>query len=185
MKRPAFLEGVAVAVLAALLGGGLHAVFAVMFSPGAAARLLVAALNLGYILYLLTHSSGRVGRITALASWSVLAIAAWWLAPSLPVYALLHLAALWLVRSLYFQGGILAGLLDGGLCGLGLGAALAALIQTGSIVLAIWCFFLTQALFTAIPAGWPGKTVPDRLIDDRFEQAHRSAEAALRRILSI
>ncbi|HLF97258.1 MAG TPA: hypothetical protein VI457_08955 [Methylococcaceae bacterium] len=185
MKRPSFLEGVAVALLAALLGGGLHTLLGLMFSPGSAARLLIAALGLGYLLYLLTRSGGRVGRITALASWGLMAFAAWWLAPSLPVYALLHLAAIWLIRALYFQGGILAALLDGGLCGLGLGAALAALIQTHSIALAIWCFFLTQALFTAIPNRWPGKNPIQPVSDDRFEQAHRSAEAALRRLLSI
>lgn len=184
MNRPTFLEGVAVALLATFLGGGLYVVLTAMFPPGVAARLLMAALSLGYLLYLLTRSSGKTGRLTALAGWGILAILAWWLAPSLPLYSLLHLAFIWLVRSLYFQGGVLAGLLDGGLCGLGLAAAFAALLRSGSPALAIWCFFLVQALFAVIPAVWPGKNAAVSLPDDRFDQAHRSAEAALRRLLT-
>ena len=185
MNRPTFLEGVVVALLAAVLGGSLHVVLTAMFSPTVTARLLIAALSLGYVLYLLTRSRGKTGRLTALTGWGALAVLAWWLAPSLPLYALQHLVFIWLVRSLYFQGGVLAGLLDGGLCGLGLAVALAALLRSGSPALAIWCFFLVQALFSAIPAGWPGKNAAVSLPDDRFEHAHRSAEAALRRLTSI
>jgi hypothetical protein len=185
MNRPTFLEGAIFALLAAALGGGLHVVLAMTFVPSIAGRLLIAALSFGYLLYLLSRSRGKTGRITALAGWGVLAVLAGWLAPSLTLYALLHLAFVWLLRSSYFQSSVLAGLLDGGLCGAGMVAAFAAFIQTGSVALAIWCFFLVQALFIAIPAGWPGKTPPVSRADDRFEQAYRSAEAALRRLLSI
>lgn len=184
MKRPSFLEGAGVALVAALAGGSLHTALLVLFSPALAARLVIAAVGFAYFLYLLGRNERKTGRISAVAGWLALALAAFWLAPSLPAYVLLHVAAVWLLRSLVIHGGILAALADGGLCVLGLGAALAALVQTGSPALALWCFFLVQALFAFIPAGWPGKSPVPAIPEDRFEQAHRSAEAALRRLVS-
>ena len=58
-------------------------------------------------------------------------------------------------------------------------AGVSAYLYTQSALLGIWCFFLTQSLFTLIPAapGLAGAAGPDR-----FEQAHRTAESALRRL---
>jgi len=182
MKRPGFLEGVIFALLAALPGGALHMALAALFPPGVAARLLIALVALAYLLYLLARSGGRIGRVSTVASWSVLALATWWLAPSVTLYALIHLLVIWLVRALYFHGGVPAALADAALCALGVVLALAALSRTGSVALGLWSFFLIQALFTAIPAGWPGKPPAAGPVADRFEQAHRNAEAALRRL---
>lgn len=184
MKRPTFFEGVAVALIAALLGGGLYGAATVLLAPATALRLLVAALGLGYGLYLSARSGARIGRLTLLALWSAVALAAWWLAPSLALYGLAHLAMVWLARSVYFHSGPLAALADGALCGIGALAGLAAALHTGSLALGIWCFFLVQALFAAIPPAWPARASAAQPAEDRFEQAHRKAEAALRRLLS-
>jgi hypothetical protein len=50
--------------------------------------------------------------------------------------------------------------------------------------LAIWCFFLVQALFIVIPKGarrTPGAAQAD---EDRFQQAYRVAESAVRNLSS-
>ena len=102
---------------------------------------------------------------------------------------MLHIGLIWLVRSLYFYASVVSALTDLGLSGLALAAAVWAVTHTGSLFLAIWCFFLVQALFVAIPHALSGKAAPgiqpaaDR--DDRFERAHRAAEAAVRKLSSI
>jgi hypothetical protein len=186
MSAPSFLEGVGVAVVASLAGSiGYWAFSAVL---GGGLRLVIAGLSLGYLLYLLARSRERVGRLTTLAAWSLTALALWWLQSPLSLYVLGHLGALWLVRSLYFHSGPLAALADLGLNAFALAAALWALGHTGSLLLALWCFFLVQALFVAIPARPPrecgdGAAEPD--LEAHFQQAQRTAEAALRRLSSV
>ncbi|MCC7413302.1 MAG: hypothetical protein IT495_16930 [Gammaproteobacteria bacterium] len=183
MTRPGFIEGVAVALIASLAGGVLY--FVLPVAPGTGAlRLLITAIALGYLLYLLRRSRKRIGRVTTLAAWALAALALWWLVPSLALYALAHLGLLWLVRSLYFYASALSSLADLGLTALGFAAAVWAAVQTHSVVLAIWCLFLVQALCAAIPAHWNtrGSGVTGSAAPDRFEHAHRAAEDAVRRL---
>jgi hypothetical protein len=188
MKRPTFFEGVAVALTASLVGGALYAALTPAFGSGAVLRLLIAGVSFGYVVYLLTRSRGRIGRPTALATWAVVAGAGWLLGLSLPLYLAVHLGAVWLIRSLYFHASLLAALLDLGLNGLGLGALIWAATLSGSLFLSIWCFFLVQALFVAIPARMhrgPAHVPPARGGEDRFERAYRVAQSALRKLSSI
>ena len=80
-----------------------------------------------------------------------MSVAIWLIEPPLLHYALIHLTSLWLIRSLYFHASILSTLLDFGVIALGLAVALWALIHSGSLLLSLWCFFLVQAVFVAIP----------------------------------
>ena len=69
-----------------------------------------------------------------------------------------------------------------------LAAGIWAATQTGSLFLSLWCFFLVQALFVAIPVNMNRKTAPgssQRDPEDRFQHAHRVAESALRRLSSL
>jgi hypothetical protein len=187
MKQPTFFEGVVVALVASLAGGVLYTALTSLFPGGAVLRLLIAGLALGYIIYLFSRSRERIGRLTALGFWTLAAGAAWWLVPSLSLYLLVHLGLVWLIRSLYFYSSVLSALADLGLGGLGLAAAVWASLHTGSLFPGIWCFFLLQALFVAIPASLERKAsrrqpAPDR--EDRFRRAHRAAEAAVRKLSS-
>ena len=63
-----------------------------------------------------------------------------------------------------------------------------AATETGSPFLSIWSFFLVQALFVAIPVRVGGnhrEPQPEDHHDERFERAHRAAQAALRRLSSV
>jgi len=186
MKRPGFFEGAGIGLVASLAGSVLFVVFAWVFSTPTGLRLLIALLGLAYTAYLLGRSGERVGRLATLALWLSAAGAVWLWQPSLPVYLLFHLGLIWLIRSLYFHASLLGALADLGLNGLALATALWAAERTGSVFLSLWCFFLVQALFTAIPA-WtrqPGLSA-DSPAEDAFQQAHRAAEAALRRLSSL
>ena len=188
MKRPDFMEGVALALGVSVLASVLFTVLGPVFGSAAVLRLLIATSSLVYVIYLLSRSRERVGRVTTLAAWVVAALALWWLEPPLLLYVLGHAGFIWLVRSLYFHAGVLSALADLGLNGLALVAAVWATLQAGSLFLSLWCFFLVQALFTGIPKRI-GRTPPNRRPDpddeDRFQHAHRVAEGALRKLTSV
>ena len=188
MKQPTFFEGVVLALAARLLGSVLYSVLSSVFPADAVVRLLIAAIGLAYVFYLLSRSRERVGRVTVVACWALAAGVIWFIAPPLLLYGLMHLGLIWLTRSLYFYSSVLSALADLGLNGLSLASAIWAAGQTGSVFLSLWCFFLVQALFVAIPARLNRsirETPAVREDEDRFQRAHRSAEAAVRKLSAI
>ena len=186
MNRPTFLEGVAVALVTSLLGSLMYAVLVPTFASGPVLRLLVAGIGLGYLIYLLRRSPERVGRITLAALWGVATAAIWLLELPLLSYLALHLGLIWLARSLCFYSSVLSALADLALSGAGLAAALWAASHSHSLFLGIWSLFLVQALFAFIPTNLQrrDKTAPPTE-PDRFDRAHRAAEAALRKLSSV
>lgn len=185
MNRPSFLEGVGVALLASLAGAALFTSLGLFLPSGAALRLVIAGLGLAYALYLMSRSQERLGRVTSLLVWLLVAGLTWLLAVPLPLYLLIHLGLLWLLRALYFYSSLLAALLDLGLLLLGLAMGLWAGSQAGSLFLSLWCFFLIQALFGALPAQLSAKPQASQQDSgERFAEAHRNAEAALRSLSS-
>ena len=183
MKHPTLLEGVAVALATSIAGSLLFSLIPLpLFNPPVL-RLLISVTGFIYSIYLLARSTEPVGRITAAVAWIMLGVACWILNFPLSLYLLIHLAAVWVIRSLYFHSGLLSALADLGLIGLGLSAAAWALKHTGSLFLAIWCFFLAQALFVFIPRPMPGGTMrPAGRSEDKFERAYSNAQAALHRL---
>ena len=188
MKQPRFFEGVGIALAASLIGGSLFAALTPVFAAGGVLRLLIAGISFGYVVYLLGCSRERVGRVSVVAFWVLLAGGTWFLELPLTLYLLVHLVAIWLIRSLYFYSSLLSALADLLLSGLSLSTAIWAFTHSGSLFLSIWSFFLMQALFVVIPARISGRTGaadPDRVSENRFERAHRTAQAAVRKLYSI
>lgn len=184
MKRPGFLEGVVVALIASVFGAAVLTVPALLFGSGLD-RLVIAAIGLAYVLYLLVRSGERIGRVTVVTLWLLVAAASWWLAPPLPIFVVVHVGMVWLVRSLYFHASALSAVADLGLNGLAVAAAIWAGFHTHSLWLGLWCFFLVQALFVAIPPHWRRPKHAQATADDRFEAAHRAAESALRKFSTV
>jgi hypothetical protein len=187
IKRPGFFEGVIIALAFSLLGGAVFTMFHPFVAAGFLTRLIVSALAFCYILYLLWRSQERTGRVTVVIAWLIASITIWVFSPSILLYVMLHLALIWLVRSLYFHAGIVPSLLDLGLTGIALLLALAAGLHTQSLFIGLWCFFLCQALFVYIPATLQRKARSTRQTrhEDRFERAHQVAVAAVRKLSSI
>ncbi|MEW8555834.1 MAG: hypothetical protein AB2605_18740 [Candidatus Thiodiazotropha sp.] len=188
MRRPSFMEGVAVALVASLGVGILFPALTILFAPGFVLRLLIAATGLLYVLYLLRRSGEKVGRISSAALWSMSAALIWLMGLSLPLYLLAHLGLVWLIRSLYYHASLISALLDLALVLFGLAAAVWAMLQTESLFLTLWSFFLVQALFVVIPDIWkrsggPGVIRDDA--DDPFQQAYRTAQAALAKLSTL
>ena len=187
MKQPGFFEGVMVALVMSLLGGLLFSVLSPIFGTAEVLRWLIVGMSFGYLIYLLSRSNQSVGRVTVILGWVLLTGMIGLSGISLTLYLLLHLLLIWLIRSLYFYASLFSAVLDLGLNGLSLAAGVWAFDHTGSLFLGIWCLFLIQALFVAIPVRIPGKTAEaslQQLSEERFEQAHRTAQTALNKLSS-
>ena len=187
MKRPTFMHGVIVAAVLGFFASAVVATLTPFVGLGAVLRLVIPALAFAYLLYLFSRSQERLGRLTALSAWTVLAVVTWWIAPPLPLYLLTHVAAIWLLRSLYFYSGLVPALMDLGISALSISATVWAVTRSGSVFLATWCFFLVQALFVAIPPALQKKRPEPHNTpaeSEQFETARRQADQALRQLFT-
>jgi len=187
MKKPTFVHGAMVAAVLAIVGSAFIATVTPFVGFHSVAYLVIPAIAFAYLVYLFRSTEERIGRISVLTLWSVFAIAMWWFGPTLAVYLLVHVGAIWLVRSLYFYSSVLPSLLDLGLSVFSISAFGWALERTGSVFLGIWCFFLVQALFVLIPKSYSNVNSAKRHIteSDRFARAERQANQALHKLFSI
>jgi len=184
VSKPTVLEGIGVALAASIAGAGAFAILSVVLDGLGLFRLLVAALALGYVVYLLVRSREHTGRVSVIAVWLALAAANLLLVRSPLLYVVVHLAVIWLVRALYYYQGVLPALMDLGLMAAALLAGVWAGQTTHSLFLSLWCFFLPQALFVLIPVSLtrPRNRAVAAADADEFERAHRAARLALRKL---
>ncbi|MBI1422936.1 MAG: hypothetical protein GC149_05660 [Gammaproteobacteria bacterium] len=186
--RPGFLEGVGVALVLSIGGSALFVMFNPFVSAGFLLRLLASGISFAYVLYLLWRSRERIGRVTMLTGWLLLSILIWLWYPPIVLYLSLHLLLLWLVRALYFYNGVLPSLMDLGLHGTASALAIGAGLHTQSLFIGLWTFFLCQALFVFIPSSLQGRRASRVAVkdgEDRFERAHRAAQAAVHKLTSV
>jgi hypothetical protein len=180
------LRGVLVALVLSLVGGATFAGLSHLMDPATALRLVIALLGGSYVCWLVSRSGARVGRITSVLGWSAATVALGFSPVALPLYLLVHVALIWLIRSLYFHTSVLPALFDLALSGLGIAAAAWAAEQSNSVFLASWCFFLVQSFFVVIPQTLKDRSRQPADASDEtnqpFQRAQRTAEAALRRI---
>jgi len=187
MKRPGFFHGVIVAAVLGFFASAMVATLTPFVGLGTVVRLVIPLLGLAYLLYLLNRSAERLGRVTTLTCWTAMTAVAWWAAPPLPLYLLIHVGAVWLIRSLYFYAGVMPALMDLGLSALSISATVWAISRSGSVFLATWCFFLVQALFVVIPPAIKRKRVAQQNAAadcENFELARRQADQALRQLFT-
>ena len=184
-RMPSLGAGLVTALVLSACGAALLAAMTPLFGLATALRAVVALLGFAYVLYAVGRSGERVGRVTTVACWVVVASAAWLAGLPLAGYVLVHVGLVWLVRSLYYYSGLLPALADLGLTVLGAAFAVWAAQRSESAWLVLWCFFLVQAFHVLIPASL---TQRDKRAldsgDDAFARAHRAAEAAVRRLSS-
>lgn len=183
--RPRFFHDLIAALALAVAAGVMTTLLAPLFGLATVVRIMAPVLSLVYILYLFRTTRARTGRIVTISAWTVFAALAWWFIPSTPFYLLLHVAGIWLIRCLYAYSALIPAVLDLGIAVLGALTFVCAFTRTGSMLLATWCFFLVQALWSRIPAN--PATLPDarRQAPDTetFERARRRADSALRELL--
>jgi len=194
MKRPAFSEGVIVAILVSLVATIAFTVLSSFFPTRWLLQVMIAGVSFSYICYLLVRSQEKTGRLTVIAVWGVVTVLTWLFSPSTIIMLFVHVGLVWLVRALYYYTSLIMAMIDLGLTLFGIAAAIWTLMYTHSLFLSVWCFFLIQALFVVLPTDLSSglfkiKTENKNTIskevsskDDVFEQAYLSAKSALRQI---
>lgn len=187
-SRPSLLSEIGLAFGLSLVAGAVGSSLALVLPTQVVIRALVAGLTLAYVLYRLCRGQEKTGRIVTLGGACAVSAAAWLLDASMPAYLGIHVAMIWLVRSLYTHRDLREAAIDLGLSALGLAFAIWAAQRSQSLFVATWCFFLLQAMHGAIPA-WTQRAYrggelpqPDETSTDAFANAHRAAEAALQRL---
>lgn len=186
--RRSFFHGAVIAAVLALAAAISVTGLTVLAGGENVIRLVVPLICGAYLLLLLRGERATTGRAVTLVAWTVFSIAAWWAVESLAFYLLLHAGAIWLTRSLFVYASLLPAVADLLLTTLSAAAFSWALARSGSVMLATWCFFLVQALWTQIPPRLPGRGVlslhhtPDPTANDRFDKARRRADAAIRQL---
>jgi hypothetical protein len=183
MKMPGLFDGVSAAALISLGAAATSVLLGGIIVSSLLFELLLYGGALAYLLYLLKRSHARVGRVVVISGWAMVSLSCWFFDVALLQQVLLQAGMIWLVRSLYFHGSIWSAALDFGLVSAGLAAAAWALLNTGSLVAALWSFFLVQALFCWLP-GLQGESRPANRADtaSRFQSAHRVAIDAVRKL---
>jgi hypothetical protein len=183
MQRPSVFEGIGVALVISLIASPLGSMVSLWRGGPMGGKLCLVAITYIYIVYLLTQSPKHTGR-TLLAVLSALALMGSVLLETRWV-VLVAMALIAGIRACAYSRSLLPGLLHGGLCLLGLGAALWAYRHSGSLMLTVWSFFLLQALFVWIPLRLrsPAATTPGEAgEEDGFIKAHQAAQQALARL---
>lgn len=186
MKRPTFFSGIAIALGLAVLGSGTFFGLPLLIGSLGVLTLSLSCVGGIYILYLLTASQQKTGRLTVAFLWLVVTAAAWTFTSSIFVFFGVQVALVWLIRSAYYYRSVICAIGDIFLCGFSTLIAVAVAIHTSSVFLSVWSFFLCQALFIYIPGDFISKQSPFKHhAQDRFSRANRAAETALRRAHSL
>jgi hypothetical protein len=183
MRRPSFWREVGVALALSIAGAVAYHAAATLIGSATALRLVIAGLGIVYAVSLLRGMHARTGRMLAIAAWLALDVALCLFDPPLLLWLAAQTFAIWLLRCWCCYGSFFAALADGALSLFALSAAVVSAMHSHSVFLALWSFFLVQAVFVLIPETLrPRSTAALPHDEDRFDQAHRSAEAALRRL---
>ena len=185
MKQAGFFEGVWVALLISVLGSALFAVLTTFFSKFGVFQLVVTAISFCYITYLLLRSREVTGRMVIFTVWFSAAMLCLFFVNSILTFIMIHIIMIWLVRSLYYYTSIISAAIDLFLNVTSFVIATWTLGHTDSLFLALWCFFLIQALFVSIPVSFQKVRQSNHRhvkSDDRFERAYRIAEVAIRKL---
>lgn len=183
---PSFGRNIVVAAGMTLLG-----VLALSFSPAVIGLYLMGFAYLCYTLHLSPRSTGRVA---LLAAWLVGVFALSLLDAAWTTVLLFNIAHLWVARCWCHLDTVLQALSDVVLWVGALGLASIALLHSGSYPLAIWTFFLVQALWPWLAkqaGGWTLNSTDSSKTNqpsdnnqqqNAFNDAKNNAETALRRL---
>jgi len=184
MKKPRFWREAGVALLLSVVGAVSFHAATLVVGNASALRLLVLGAGLAYALALLLTVPGRSGRLFAMVALVAADVGLIVLDPPFAAWVVVQTFALWLLRSCYFHARPAAALCDAVLCVGAVAAAGVGALHSHSLFLALWAYFLVQALFTLIPEtlGSGARATVTADAASRFDQAERTAEAALRRL---
>jgi len=185
MKTATFFEGVLIALIVSFMSSVLLFTLSSFVPSNILIRGLISGISIAYILYLLSRSNERIGRIIVMTVLLISIITLWFVWPAITFFILGHMTIIWLVRSLYFYSSLVSSLTDLALTFSSLLIAFAVASHTDSLFLTLWCFFLIQALFVLIPKSIPKPNSSSSISlnnEDEFQHSFRAAQAAVQQL---
>jgi hypothetical protein len=176
MKQPTLLKNIGIALLLFAVSVIVNSIL----SPGMHRVLLLIALTtflyLGYLMY---NSPRKTGKFILMVSCVFILAGSFIFIREISSLLISCTVLIWLVRSLLYYSSIVSVLFDAVLCLTGLAIAGWAFVNSGFIAVATWSFFLVQSLHVLIPHKTTN-TYPSGVIEnDRFNNAHQTAEYAI------
>lgn len=180
MKKPVnFVEGVFIALLMSVLAALGYSALVWVLGALLSAKFMICALSLIYMLYVFKRTSRSFARLAVLG-WGVVVFILLIADASLNAWLISQLVLIWLARSCAHYPSPLPAVMDLALVVLGCALCVAVFWQTAWVGLAVWTFFLTQALFCFIPNKVHKEMAHDEGRGEQFSRAYRNAEAAIR-----
>jgi hypothetical protein len=155
MRRPnrSFAGEAMFALIASVSAAAFASTLGLLFPGEVVFRIVATGLSLAYLLRTIFGPKDASGRAVVIAIWGVGALAAWFFAPSLPIYVALHLAMLWLARSAVLHSNLSEAGMDLCLTAAAISFGVWAAFRTESLFVSIWCCLLVQAFGVLIPAA--------------------------------
>ena len=183
MKPLSFWRGVLLAIVISVVGAVLHTVLAKLLGNTSSLRVVILMAGLSYVLALLANGPRQSGRVVAALAWLALAGLLLVFNPPLTLWLLLQTGFIWLLRSLQRYDSLIPASADALFSGFALAAAIATAQHTHSLFLALWSYFLVQALAAFIPTRPAAAPEAAAAVGETdFETSYRNAETALRRL---
>ena len=181
MKAFSFVHNVVAGLALSTIGVVVFSVTQALFGSTDASRLVLLVISLGYVLFLLQQLTPRFGISIVVSGWLVSALALLLFNPPLLVWLSVLTGLTWLIRSALRYQRLYQVALDGVLNGFALCCGISVMLLTHSLWLSLWSYFLAMAFSSAL-ASRPSPSRPVIDTVQRFQQAHSSAEDALRRL---
>jgi hypothetical protein len=187
-RKPTFLGEAVFGLVISLTAAAVALTLSFVMPAAFVTRLVIAGLGLAVVVRAIARSDERTGRIVTLVVWIAAAAAVWFSGVGLPIFVVVHVTLVWLVRSLFSYSRFVDAGVDLGLTLLAVSFAIFAAVRTESVFLAAWCFLLIQALHVAIPglvSSWTAPREKDIPVGDSnrgFADAFKAADEALHRI---
>src|SRR5690606_21037845 len=146
MKQLTFFNGLCMAILLTVAGAAVFTVTAPLLGPGLAMRALVLLLGGAYRLWVLHVTRVDCGISLMVVAWLLVTGLLLLFNPPISLWLGAQTVLIWLIRCAARYDRLWPPLLDAGLNLLALCCGISAFWHTGSMAMAIWCFFLLQAL---------------------------------------
>jgi len=177
-------ESLLLAIIMTLLSTLLTSIMGSLFGTQLAIKLTTISISLVYMIYLLSRSQSKTGRVAVTGIWGGITLISMVVVDA-PLYFIgIQICSLWLVRSLYYYNSILSAAGDLLLISASFITAAWAWNMTNSLLISFWSLFLVQALFVLIPEQFNSATSNNTYHHshsrDPFEHAYQAAEAALK-----
>ena len=184
MKASSLLHHIFIALVLTGVAAISEVLLKQFFSELPSIKLSISLVMFLYLCDLIYQSRPAIGKLTLFAvNLSVLLISLFTV-DSLTLLLLLYTAIIWSNRALLCYASIVAVLTDLSLCVISAAIVLWVCVNGNSLMTALWCFLLLQALHTLIPGKkLSGQFNADLQATDAFNRAMSTAENALQQLL--